>query len=367
MRGIDHHNERLFSGVRPDRPVAADHSWRAIRKIASRFLLSAGLALQTLGSAAEAGAKQRGPAWQPSPGHRQIPIWPTGYVLAKPEIDGLESTVTGSEKAGGRSWTAILNVTVPTMTVYGPRHFNTGAAIMVLPGGGYRALAIDLEGEEICDWITLKGMSCILLKYRVPQDWHKDPHHEQAPAVQLALQDAQRAMGLVRQNAAALHIDPHRIGVIGFSAGGHLAAALSNAGQRIYAPVDAADRWPSRPDFAIVLYPGHLWTDDMPKDRVALARWNSIGPYAPPTFLLQSSADPVDNVRNAVFYALALSDAHVPVELHLYAGEAHAFGLRPGTDAISTAWPALVEKWLASIGVIGTAEGGRDHSARGSQ
>lgn len=353
--------------MRRDNRVATDHLSRTIRKITGRTLLLAGLALQTTSSAADAGPKPRGPAWQPSSGHQQIPIWPNGYVLAKPDIDGPESTVTGSEKVGGRGWTAVLNVTVPTMTVYAPKRFSTGAAIMVFPGGGYRALAIDLEGEEICDWITLRGMSCILLKYRVPQDWHKDPDHEQAPAVQLALQDAQRAMGMVRQTAAALHIDPHRIGVIGFSAGGHLAAAVSNADQRIYAPVDEADRWPSRPDFAIALYPGHLWTDDMPKDRVSLARWDSISPHAPPTFLLQSTADSVDDVRNSVFYALALSDAHVPVELHLYAGSAHAFGLRPGADAISTAWPALVERWLAAIGVIGAADGGREHSARGAQ
>jgi acetyl esterase/lipase len=296
--------------------------------------------------------RPRGPAWQPSSGHRQIALWPAAYPLARPEVDGPEATVTGSAMVAGRPWTAVINVTVPTMTVYAPRGRNSGAAIMVFPGGGYQALAIDLEGEEICDWITAKGMSCVVLKYRVPQNWHRNPDHEQPPAVQMGLQDAQRAMGLLRQRAGALGIDPHRIGVIGFSAGGHIVAALSNAQGRSYAPVDAADQISSRPDFAIALYPGHLWSEDMPADKVALAPWNRVSADAPPTFLLQSALDGVDDVRNAMFYALALGDAGVPVELHLYPGKAHAFGLRSGANPIATLWPAQVERWLKGIGVL---------------
>jgi acetyl esterase/lipase len=191
-------------------------------------------------------------------------------ALARPEVDGPEATVTGSAMVADRPWTAILNVTVPTMTLYRPKGRNTGAAIMVFPGGGYKALAIDLEGEEICNWINASGMTCALVKYRVPQDWHRDKDHEQPPTEQMGVQDARRGMGLLRQKAAELGIDPHRIGVIGFSAGGHIVAAISNAQRRCYTPVDAADAISSRPDFAIALYPGHLWAEDMAEGKVAL-------------------------------------------------------------------------------------------------
>jgi len=218
---------------------------------------------------------------------------------------------------------------------------------MVFPGGGYYGVAIDLEGSEICDWVARSGMTCILLKYRSPQDWHKGGTH-QAPPVQLALQDAQRAMGLVRQGAAQYGIDARRVGVIGFSAGGHLVAAISNADKRSYAAVDAADGLPSRPDFAIALYPGHLWSG---KD-LELYSWNSISANAPPTFLLQSFDDPVDDVRNSIAYATALRNVKVPVEMHLYPQGGHAFGLRPTSFPITTAWPKLVMEWLRTMKVL---------------
>ena len=321
-----------------------------IRNVLALFLTLV-IMIQSPATAADAPPRPRGPVWQPT-GHVQIPLWPNGLRIAQPEVDGPEATVTGSVPVGGRSWTAILNVTVPTMTIYAPKATNAHAAIMVFPGGGYKALAIDLEGEEICDWVTSMGVTCVLLKYRVPQDWHRDKEHEQAPSVELPVQDAQRAMGILRQRAASLKIDPNKIGVIGFSAGGHLVAAISNADKRSYSPIDAADQLSSRPNFAIALYPGHLWTDDMPVDRTRLAPWNTVSRNAPPTFLLQSSTDAVDDVRNTMFYALALGDAGVPVDLHLYAGTAHAFGLRPSVNAISTAWPALVEAWLKRIKVL---------------
>jgi acetyl esterase/lipase len=233
------------------------------------------------------------------------------------------------------------------MTIYPPRGRNSGAAMMVFPGGGYQVLAIDLEGSEICDWVTARGMTCVLLKYRVPQDWHKGGRH-QAPAVQLALQDAQRAMGLIRRRADALGIDPHRIGVIGFSAGGHLAAAISNAGARTYPPADAADRESPRPDFAIPVYPGHLWSGEA----MGLYRWNAISRTAPPTLLIHAMNDPVDDVRNSIAYALVLREAGVPAEVHLYAEGGHAFGMRPTALAVTTDWPRRVEAWLHAIKVL---------------
>jgi acetyl esterase/lipase len=285
--------------------------------------------------------------WQPAPGLTQVPIWPDGVPIQRPETNAAESIVPEPRLVGGRPWTFVTNISRPTMTVYPPTGPNTGAAVMVLPGGGYYGVAIDLEGSEVCDWITRIGLTCILLKYRSPQDWHKDGKH-QAPAVQMALQDAQRAMGLVRQRAAEYGIDSRKIGVIGFSAGGHLVAAISNADKRTYAAVDAADGLPSRPDFAIALYPGHLWSG---KD-LDLYSWNPISPNAPPTLLLQSFDDPVDDVHNSIAYAMALRKLKVPVEMHLYAEGGHAFGLRPTSSPITTEWPKLVVEWLRTIKVL---------------
>jgi acetyl esterase/lipase len=223
--------------------------------------------------------------------------------------------------------------------------------MLVLPGGGYQAVAMDLEGTEICDWITKRGVTCIVLKYRVPQAWHHN-RVEKAPKVQLPLQDAQRAMGLLRYRASSYGIDPRKIGVIGFSAGGHLAAAVSNAGKLTYQPVDEADRERSRPDFAIILYPGHLWDGASPKTSLKLSPWVEITADAPPTLLIHSMNDPTDDVRHSLAYGLALNDVKVPVEMHLYAKGGHAFGMRSTSHRITTEWPKLVEKWLQTINVF---------------
>jgi acetyl esterase/lipase len=203
--------------------------------------------------------------WQPSPGHTQVPIWPGAAPNAQP-VAGPEvaTTRTKDNFVGGRPWTYISNVSLPTMTVYSPIGKNTGAAVVVFPGGGYQILAIDLEGTEVCDWLTSKGITCVLLKYRVPgvgrysksAPYPKSGPYPESP---MALEDAQRTVGLVRFHAAEWHIDPHKIGVLGFSAGGHLAAAMStHFGRGLYPAVDAADKESCRPDFAVVIYPGHL-------------------------------------------------------------------------------------------------------------
>ena len=197
-------------------------------------------------------------------------------------------------------------------------------------------------------------MTCIVLKYRVPQAWHHGENNvEEAPKVQLPLQDAQRAMGLLRSRAAAYGIDPHKLGVIGFSAGGHLAAAVSNAEKRTYEPVDAADQESSRPDFAILLYPGHLWDEkSRPKSSLTLSPWVEISPHAPPTLLIHAMNDPTDNVRHSMAYGLALHDAGVPVDMRLFAKGGHAFGLRPTSDPVTTEWPEIVMKWLHDLAVL---------------
>src|SRR6266702_3616240 len=197
--------------------------------------------------------------WQPSPGHTQIPIWPGAAPDPQP-VAGPEYAETSGKDfhPGGRPAVGVSNVTRPTMTVYSPNGKNTGAAVVVFPGGGYKVLAIDLEGTEVCDWLTPKGITCVLLKYRVT-DVGPYPKSGPYPESPMALEDAQRTMGLVRLHAAEWHIDPHKIGVLGFSAGGHLSAAMStHFAQRLYPAVDAADKEGCRPDFAVVLYPGHL-------------------------------------------------------------------------------------------------------------
>jgi acetyl esterase/lipase len=236
------------------------------------------------------------------------------------------------------------------MTVYYPKGKNTGAAVVVFPGGGYYVLAIDLEGTEVCDWLTSKGITCVLLKYRVLYQ-KSAPSRRSGPYPKspIALEDAQRTVGLVRFHAAEHHIDPHKIGVLGFSAGGHLAAAIStHFDRRLYSAVDAADKVSCRPDFAVALYPGHLWISDK---KFELNPDVPVTHQTPPTFLLQAENDPVDSVNNSLAYYIALRKAGVPVEMHLYAQGGHAFGLRRTKFPI-TGWPQLVETWLGTIGMI---------------
>jgi acetyl esterase/lipase len=268
-----------------------------------------------------------------------MPIWPGTPPDAKaglpPEVN---VNAAGTKMMAGRPYIRLSNVSTPTITVFPPKGQNTGAAIVVFPGGGYQILSMDLEGTEVCDWLNQIGVSCVLLKYRVPDSGP----YPKSPA---AIEDAQRAVGLVRLHAAEWGIDPHRVGVLGFSAGAHLAAALSNHyDKRLYDPIDAADQLSCRPDFAVVLYPGYL----------AMANQNfvpnpDIQPTAntPPTLLLQAEDDPV-HVENAVVYFLALKSAKVPAELHVFAEGGHGYGLRP-RDFPIMGWPKLVEAWLHTV------------------
>jgi acetyl esterase/lipase len=303
---------------------------------------------------ASVGLRAQTPAWQPSPGHTQVPIWPGAVPDAQP-VAGPEDTGTDKDSlVAGRPCVYVDNVSRPTMTVYSPRGRNTGAAVIVFPGGGYQILAIDLEGTEVCDWLTSKGITCVLLKYRVPFSgpyWDERCKCHINPKAPMALEDVQRTVGLVRFHAAEWHIDPHKIGVLGFSAGGHLAAAMStHFEQRLYPAVDAADKESCRPDFAVALYPGHLWMEDEGKFELNPDIAAHISRLTPPTFLLQAEDDHVDNVNQSLVYYIALKNAGVPVEMHLYAQGGHAFGLRP-TKLPITGWPRLVETWLRTIGI----------------
>ena len=288
------------------------------------------------------------PVWQPSPGHTQVAIWPGAAPDPQP-VAGPEFVETDPKfLIAGRTVAGISNVTRPTMTVYSAEGKNTGAAVIVFPGGGYQGLAIDLEGTEVCDWLTPKGITCVLLKYRVT-DVGPYPKSGPYPESPMALEDAQRTVGLVRLHAAEWHIDPHKIGVLGFSAGGHLVAAMStHFKRRLYPAVDAADKESCRPDFAVALYPGHLWIDNK---KFALNPNVPVTRQTPPTFLLQAEDDPIDSVKNSLVYYAALKKAGVPGEMHLYGQGGHAFGLRR-TKLSVTGWPQLVETWLETIGMI---------------
>jgi acetyl esterase/lipase len=290
--------------------------------------------------------------WPPSPGHLTLNLWP-GVAPGEPANLPPEADTTTAKDPliAGRPVVRLGNVSTPTLTLYPPRGKNSGAAVVVFPGGGYHILAIDLEGTEVCDWLNSIGVTCVLLKYRVPDT---GPYPKSAAA----LQDAQRAMGLVRLHAKEWGIDPNRIGVLGFSAGAHLAAALStHFDQRLYAPVDAADKLSCRPDFAVIVYPGYLALEDK-----NLALNPGINPTAatPPQFILQAEDDPV-HVENAVVYFTALKNAKVPAELHIYAQGGHGYGLRrtenpPGSRPTYglpvTMWPYLMETWLETIKVL---------------
>jgi acetyl esterase/lipase len=306
--------------------------------------------------------------WQPSPGHTQLPIWlgpaPDASRIDRPKKQPnpghqAEEMATGDELIGGKPVVAVGQVSRPTMTVYPPKGNNTGVAVVVFPGGGYNILAIDLEGTEVCDWLTTKGITCVLSKYRVPGSAvHSDPwpfpRSGPFPKSPMALEDAQRTMGLVRFHAAEWHIDPHKIGVLGFSAGGHLVAAMSvHFEKRLYPAVDAADKESCRPDFAVAIYPGHLsWGGDgEKKGSLKLNPDIRFTKRTPPTFLLQAEDDHVDGVEQSLVYYLALKKAGVPAEMHLYAQGGHAFGLRR-TKLPITEWPQLVEKWLGTIGMV---------------
>jgi len=287
--------------------------------------------------------------WQPSAGHTQIPIWPGVAPDASP-VPGPETATVSEELLAGKPATAVTNVTRPTLTLYAPEGKNSGAAVVVIPGGGFQMLAIDLEGTETCDWLTSKGITCVLLKYRVPSEpyvWQCDCRPHNLSRSVPSLQDVQRAMRLVRFHAMQWHIDPHKVGVLGFSAGGYLAAEIStNAERRLYSPVDAADKESSRPDFAMPIYPGHLTTSGG-----TLNPNVPVSSKTPPTFLVQAEDDDVDGVKQSLVYYAALAEARVPVEMHLYAHGGHAFGLRR-TNLPITEWPRLAETWLRTIGIV---------------
>jgi len=272
-----------------------------------------------------------------------IELWPGVAPGEKGDIgEERDTTKPTDQLIAGKRVIRLGNVSKPTLSIYRPSaRKNTGAAVLVCPGGGYHILAMDLEGTEICAWLNSIGVTAALLKYRVPKREGLERHV--AP-----LQDAQRALGLLRSRAGEFNIDPQRIGALGFSAGGHLIAALAgNPAQRTYPVVDDADSASCRPDFNIVIYPGYLVLKDQ-GDRIN----PDVQPTTnhPPTFLVMTQDDPV-RVENAALYYLALKQAGVPSELHTYPTGGHGYGLRRSEHFV-TSWPDRAADWMRSRGVL---------------
>lgn len=282
--------------------------------------------------------------WQAPAGARQMPIWPG------PAPDGTfrPQPPEGVQTHDDRSQ-VVLDIAVPTMTIMPAQGHANGTAVIVFPGGGFQKVFIDLEGTEICHWLIARGVTCIVSKYRAPGGndfWDEKTRRQITPAIPRALQDAQRTIRLVRARARSLGIDPHRIGVLGMSAGGYLVAQTSNILRPRYRPVDAIDRISSRPDFAVALYPGHICRDDATFDRTL-----PVSAAAPPTFIVQAWDDPVDPVCNSLYYAGALDKAGVSTELHLFAKGGHAFAMRHRGEPVGL-WPDLLERWMRQIGML---------------
>ena len=274
-----------------------------------------------------------------------LKLWP-GRAPDETEAYPAEADTTGPDgrQVAGRPVIRIGNVTQPTLTVYHPDPaIDTGTAVIVCPGGGYNRLALDLEGTEVCAWLNSIGVTGILLKYRVPR--RKDVPYQQPP-----LQDVQRAFGLVRAHATDWGINPDRIGVLGFSAGAHLSAAIShNFDHRTYDLIDAADTLSCRPDFALLIYPAYLVDKS---NRTQLAPELTVSENTPPTFMVMAQNDPL-GIDNPLVYYAALSANQVAAEMHLHPTGGHGFGLRR-TDNPVTTWPDRAASWLRSQGWLTT-------------
>lgn len=255
-----------------------------------------------------------------------------------PEADVNKAT---DPPVGDRKIQKITNVSKPTLAVYRPAaDKDTGAAVIICPGGGHHILAYDHEGTEAAEFLAKHGVTGIVLKYRVPA-------RDKDQRWRAAVQDAQRAVRVVRGQAAEWKLDPKRIGVLGFSAGGEtagLATLLSD--KEHYPPVDDQDKASARPDFAALIYPAYF----LNKEKTGLADHAKPTKATPPMFLVYSYDDPVDP-RNALYLALAMKDVGVPCELHMYATGGHGYGMRATGHPVNS-WPDRLVEWMGNQGYL---------------
>ncbi len=290
---------------------------------------------------------------------QEVSIWPQdSKVLAY----GIKKIAEDQEAIENP---ALAN-THPKFLLYSPKTHSARSAIIVFPGGGYKAVAVGkqstlgLDGADVCQWLTDAGFTCILLKYRTPNggcNWNEKARKHMTPDIPMALQDAQRTISIIRYNAKKYGIDPNKIGVMGFSAGGNLAVLSSTAfKKRAYDPIDEIDRVSSRPDFAIPVYPGHMTMEHKNKTPKAIAAQElntdiDISRKIPPTLLIHAKDDPIDPVHYSEVYERELKKAGVDVNLIIYETGGHAFGVKKqGKD--TDRWMDDALNWLKRIKVI---------------
>lgn len=271
-------------------------------------------------------------------GNVTLKLWPNGVPGETGDI-GPEREVPAKE--GQSKVIRLTDVSEPAITLYrAPEASGTG--VLIAPGGGYNILAWDLEGTEIAEWLNSVGVTAVLLKYRVPRRDKENPHR--AP-----LQDAQRAMRLVRRNAKAWGIDPGRIGMLGFSAGGHLTVMTgTHWDEATYSRIDDADDLSSRPDFLIPIYTAYLGDEQDPMKLNSLVR---ITEKTPPAFMAVT-LDDKDRGAQAALMLVELKKKGVPAELHVFTKGGHGYGLRPSENPVS-GWPKLCEQWMRAMGLLG--------------
>ncbi len=295
----------------------------------------------------------------PSEFSQEVLLWPEGSKVLE---DGIR-IISNDEYAKNNPR---LVITHPTFLLYPPKTHSTRTAIIVFPGGGYKGVAIGgkstigFNGADVCKWLTDVGITCIVVKYRVPNSgcsWNAKTRLHDTPDIPMALQDAQRVISMVRYNAKKYNVDPNKIGVMGFSAGGNMAVLASTAfKKRAYEPIDEIDQVSSRPNFAIPVYPGHLTMEHknkMPK-AIAAQELNTdieISADIPPTLLVHAKDDAVDPVHYSTVYERELKKAGVSVKFLLYQTGGHAFGVKKqGKD--TDRWPDDALEWLKEIKIL---------------
>lgn len=265
-----------------------------------------------------------------------VKLWP-GKAPGETKDVGPEKYLEA--KAGQLEVKRLTNVSEPTIAVYKPAKPN-GTAMIVSPGGGYGILAIEHEGSQTCEWLNTLGVTAILLKYRVPK------REMQMPDNLAAIQDAQRAVSLVRSHAKEWNLDPKRIGMLGFSAGGNLTAWACLAEKRHYEPIDKADELSSKPDFAALIYPAYL----VDAKSGELKPEYKVTKDSSPMFFAHANDDGVTPLSSAMLY-LALKKNNVPAELHIYAAGGHGYGMRKSDKPVS-GWPDRCADWLKTRGYL---------------
>jgi acetyl esterase/lipase len=271
------------------------------------------------------------------------PIWPAKPPGETKELPPEEDTTKPDAKdIGGKRIIRLTNVSIPTIAVYKPsKEADTGTAIVICPGGGHRILAFNHEGTEVAEWLTTLGVTGIVLKYRVPT---RTPDGDRWKA---AVQDAQRAMSFVRSQAKELEINPNRIGILGFSAGGETAGLAAYFSDRQYEPIDDVDKVSSRPDFAMLNYPAYF---EKKGDPTKMREDVKITKDAPPTFLVHAWDDPV-TVFSTIHIATELRKVGVPAEAHIYATGGHGYGMRDTGEPVHS-WPQRAAEWLKRQGYL---------------